>query len=122
MSRNLLRIAVLYSLLGIGLGIFMAASGNYAYRSVHTHINLAGWVSMAVMALAYHVLPSLGRSLLAKPHFWLHTVGMVPMIAGVFMIYSGMPLSGEPLATVGSILVALGFICFAINVWRNAQA
>lgn len=122
MSRNLLRIAVLYSLLGIGLGIFMAASGNYAYRSVHTHINLAGWVSMAVMALAYQVVPSLTRSPLAKSHFWLHTVGMVPMIIGVFMIYSGLPQSGEPLATIGSILVAFGFISFTVNVWRNAQA
>jgi hypothetical protein len=35
------------------------------------------------------------------------------------MIYTGHAEAGEPAATLGSVLVAVGFICFALNVWRN---
>lgn len=118
MGRTLLRIAVFYALAGIGLGIVMAATSNYAPRSAHAHINLVGWVALAVMGLAYEVYPALTRSILAKAHFWLHNVGLPPMAVGVYLVNTGNG-SAEPIAIVGSILVALAFLSFAINVWRN---
>lgn len=119
MDTKFLKIAVFYALLGIGMGVVMGASGNFVDKSVHAHFNLLGWLSMAVMGLCYRVLPELSVSRLAPAHFWLHNLGLPVLMAGVFSIVHGRPELGEPLAGIGSIIVAAGFFCFALNVWLN---
>jgi cbb3-type cytochrome oxidase subunit 1 len=119
MSKTLLRCAVLYSLLGIGLGIVMAASGDFTNKGVHVHLNLVGWVSMAVMAMAYKAFPGMAGSPLAKAQFWLHNLGLPVMAFGIFAVLHRLPMA-EPIVGSGSMVVALAFICFALNVWRNA--
>lgn len=120
MSARFLKIAVFYLLLGIGLGIFMAATHQFENRPVHTHINLAGWASLAIMAFAYKVFPALEKSKLATTHFWLHNVGLPVMIIGIFSIFNGQPQIGDAMAGIGSTVVALGMLAFAVNVWRHA--
>jgi len=121
MSARFLKIAVFYLVLGIGLGIFMAATHQFENRAVHTHINLAGWASLAIMAFAYRVFPMLERSKLASAHFWLHNLGLPVMVLGIFGIYNGQPQIGEAMASIGSTVVALGILAFATNVWRHAH-
>jgi hypothetical protein len=115
------QLAALYLLLGIGVGILMSASHDFAQKSLHAHINLAGWVSLAIMGLVYIALPGLAQSRLAQAHFWLHNLGVPVMLYGVYLIYAGHPAAGEPFAKGGSVLTALSFLCFALNVWRNGR-
>lgn len=115
-----LKLAVLYALLGISAGIMMAASHNFSHKSLHAHINLAGWVSLGIMGLIYLALPAVARTRLATAHFWLHNIGLPIMLIGVFLIYSGQPEAGEPFAKSGSSILGLGFVCFALNLWLNA--
>ncbi|HWU84875.1 MAG TPA: hypothetical protein VN028_06030 [Rhodocyclaceae bacterium] len=117
-----LKLAVLYALVAIGIGIAMAASHDFAQKTLHAHTNLAGWVSLAVMGLAYIALPALTRSWLATAHFWLHNTGVPIMLVGVYFIHAGQMETGEPFAKIGSTITALAFLCFALNVWRNAGA
>ncbi|MGC4059506.1 MAG: hypothetical protein QM749_01075 [Aquabacterium sp.] len=119
MAKTLLRCAVLYALLAIGLGMAMAASGDFGNRSVHVHLNLVGWVSMAVMALAYRAFPGMSGSPLAKAQFWLHNLGLPVMAFGIYAVMHHLPMA-EPIVGGGSMVVALAFVCFALNVWRNA--
>lgn len=119
MAKTLLRCAVLYALLGIGLGIVMAASGDFTNKGVHVHLNLVGWVSMAVMALAYQTFPGLVRSRLATAQFWLHNLGLPVMAFGIYAVMRRLPMA-EPIVGTGSIVVALAFVSFAINVWLHA--
>lgn len=121
MSIRFLRSAVVYALAGLGLGIYMAASQRFELRPVHGHALLGGWLSMAVMALIYRAFPAMNDRLLAPAHFWLHSLGLPVMLAGVAAIHSGQADSGEPLAGIGSVIFALGLAAFAINVWRNAS-
>jgi hypothetical protein len=116
-----LKLAALYALIGIAIGIAMSASHDFSQRTLHAHANLAGWVSLAVMGLAYLVLPALAKSRLAQAHFWLHNLGLPVLLAGVYLIYAGRPETGESFAKIGSMVTALGFLCFALNVWRNAR-
>lgn len=44
----LIKMAVVYLLLGVLLGLGMASSGQYQLSSIHTHINLLGWVTLAL--------------------------------------------------------------------------
>ncbi len=41
-GNRFLRLAVLGILVGVSMGIFMAASHNYTLRPVHAHLNLLG--------------------------------------------------------------------------------
>lgn len=115
-----LKLAVLYALIAIGIGIAMAASHDFSQKTLHAHANLAGWVSLAIMGLAYIAVPALTRSRLAPAHFWLHNTGVPIMLIGVYFIHAGQMKTGEPFAQIGSTITALAFLCFALNVWRNA--
>ncbi|MBI2733338.1 MAG: cytochrome-c oxidase [Aquabacterium sp.] len=119
MAKNLMRCAVLYALLGIGMGIVMAASGDFTNKGVHVHINLVGWVSMGIMAMAYEVFPSMAGSVLARLQFWLHNLGLPLMAGGIYAVMHHLPMA-EPIVGSGSVIVALAFVAFAINVWRHA--
>lgn len=119
MAKTMLRMAVLYALLGIGIGIVMAAQHDFTNKSVHVHVNLVGWVSMALMGLVYQAFPVMARSALAKAHFWLHNLGLPMMIVGIYAVMHRWTMA-EPIVGTGSVIVALGFVAFAINVWRHA--
>jgi hypothetical protein len=121
MSTLLLRIASIYSLVGVGLGIHMAAQHDFTNRGVHAHANLVGWVSMALMALAYRAFPGLANTPWARAQFWLHNLGLPVMLVGLAALLHGVSW-GEPVVGIGSSVVALAFASFAINVWRNAHA
>lgn len=120
MSARLLRCAVVYSVIGISMGIAMAGSHDFTNKGVHVHANLVGWVSMAVMALAYRAFPALAASRLASVHFWLHNLGLPVMLIGLYALLHAIAW-GEPVVAVGSIIVALAFLCFAVNVFRHAH-
>ena len=45
-SIRLIRISAIFGLIGTVLGSHMAGSGSYAFRPIHAHILLVGWLSM----------------------------------------------------------------------------
>ena len=48
-DRWFLRIAVIYALVAMFLGITMGIREDFTQASTHAHLNLVGWVSMALM-------------------------------------------------------------------------
>ncbi len=42
MSKQLLRIAAIYLIVGAGLGLYMGVAHNFALAPVHAHLLLAG--------------------------------------------------------------------------------
>ena len=118
-SGNFIKVAVLFALVGMALGIHMATSGNHDQHATHAHINLIGWVTLMLFGLFYKSHPEAGRNKLALAHFWLSTIGAIIVNVGVYLIYSGMP-QGDPVAGIGSIIVILGMASFAVNVYKNA--
>lgn len=117
-----IQLAAFYALFGIAIGIMMSASHDFSQKTLHAHANLAGWVSLGLMGLIYLALPALTKSRLAAAHFWLHNLGLPAMLFGVYLIYAGQAASGEPFAKIGSTVTALAFLCFALNVWKNARS
>ena len=119
MSGRLLRIAVVYWVIAVAWGIYMGASGDHTDMPVHAHLNLLGWVSLGLCAIIYALAPHLAETVLAKVHFWLHNLGLLPMMLAVWLIYHDHPEIGGPLAGITSIVVGAGILSFAINVWRG---
>lgn len=114
------KLAALYLVAGVALGLHMAKSGNHGMYPVHAHINLLGWVSMALFGLIYRQFPALAGNKLAKAHFWLYNLALPVNMATLYM-YLGGNAAIEPVLGVASMVLGLAIAIFAINVVKNAK-
>jgi hypothetical protein len=117
-DRWFLRIAVLYALVAMALGIHMGMSQDHSQMPTHAHLNLLGWASMALYALIYRQWPAAGQTKLALVHFWVANAGALLLNAGVYALYAG-NMALEPVAIAGSLITILGMLVFAIIVWSK---
>lgn len=122
MSIRFFKIAAVYFVIAIILGIIMGITHNFSLSSVHAHLNLLGWVSMALFGTIYHLFPAAGSSKLAKIHFWLHNLGVPVMQGGISLVMLTNNGGFTVLAVVGSLVVVLGGILFAVNVFKHVRA
>jgi len=121
MSVSFLRTAVVYFVLAVALGIYMGATQNLAQIPVHAHLNLLGWVSMAVFGLIYHAHPAAATTTLARWHFWIYQLGVPALMVAVWVVHAG-NAAAEPVAGVASVILGIGIVLFAVNVWRTIPA
>lgn len=108
-------VAVIYFLVAIGFGMFMSISTDFTWRSVHAHLNLVGWVSMALIGVIYHFFPKAGASRVATAQFWFHQTGL-PIMMVALAIYLKGHKELEPLIALGSVLVLVSILLFAGNL------
>jgi len=120
MSARLIRIAALYLVIGVTMGIVMGIQHNFTLAPVHAHINLLGWATLAIIGAIYHVYPDAARTRLAKLHFWIHNTALP-----VFMVGLALALTGHdaflPVAIAGAMVVFVGILVFAVNIWRTVR-
>jgi len=116
-----LKIAVIYFLIGIFMGMFMSITHQFQYAPSHAHMNLLGWVSLALAGIIYHLFPSIAENKLAKTHFWLHNVGLPIMMVGLIILEAGNPAI-EPMIAIGATVTTIGIIAFVYNVVANLKA
>lgn len=114
----LVKIASLYLLVGLVLGMVMGLSQDFSLVSVHSHLLLLGWASLAITGIVYLVLPRCAGTRLALAHFWLHNLGLPVMLASLAAEALGEPRA-EPLVGLGSALVTVGLALFTLNVLRS---
>ena len=50
-------VAPIYVLVGMGFGIFMGATEDFTLAPAHAHLNLIGWVTMALYGTFYALAP-----------------------------------------------------------------
>lgn len=114
-----LLMAVLAALGGMALGIFMGIARDFTLAPAHAHLNLLGWVTLALYGL-YH--RSAGRT-----GGWLGWSQVIAGAVGALLMAGGLGLylsSGDdrhvPVVVVGSLVALLGMILFAIIVLVDA--
>ena len=90
-AGNFMKAGLIYVVLGMLLGIGMAASHNHRMMPVHAHLNLVGWASMAIFALFYQIVPKAASTGLAKVHFWIANMGLLIMVPGIALALSLVP-------------------------------
>lgn len=115
-----MKLAVLYFVIGVALGLHMAKSGNHGMYPVHAHVNLLGWVSMALFGLIYRQFPALAGNMLARAHFWLYNLALPVSMAALYL-YLGGNAAIEPLLGAASTLLGAAIAIFAFNVVKNAK-
>jgi heme/copper-type cytochrome/quinol oxidase subunit 1 len=117
----LVKIASVYLLAGLVLGMGMAVAEDFRLVSVHSHLLLLGWATLAITGIVYLVLPRCADTRLAAAHFWLHNLGLPVMMLSLAAEHLGEPRA-QPLIGLGSVLVIAGLALFTINVLRGARA
>ena len=114
------KLAVVYLIFGIGLGIAMGASKDFSLRPVHAHINLLGFTVLSLAGLIYSVYPQAGASRLAQVHFWLHNLALPVMMVSLAMLLLG-NASAVPALVASEFFAAAGVLVFAWNVFANVK-
>jgi cbb3-type cytochrome oxidase subunit 1 len=116
-ARNFFTLAVIYSLVGMTLGLSMAMSHDHSQLPTHAHIMVLGWVMSAVFAFFYHLMPAARASRLATVHFWLAAISSLGMFIGLFVLYGGNPAI-EPVLGVSAIAYFAATVLFAFIALR----
>jgi cbb3-type cytochrome oxidase subunit 1 len=121
MAVRLVKIAVVYLLIGLTLGVGMGMTHNFMFRSVHAHINLIGWASMALAALVFHVFPETARTRLATIWFWTYNISIPVGLGGLALVMAGQTWA-EPALIAGQMGIWASGVMFAINIFWALRA
>jgi len=119
-SRWFLRLAAVFGLIGMSMGVVMGATHDFTLSPVHAHINLVGWVGMFLAGLFYAARPR-AETRLALMHLISLTLGLcllAPGIAGARLGIEAM----VPLAIGGSVVTFLSMLLFVWIVFRHTGA
>jgi cbb3-type cytochrome oxidase subunit 1 len=142
---------IVYSIIGFSWGAVMGGVkafrefvdySAYGHKIVlaHTHINLLGWVEMAIFSALYYVVPALAKRpiysvRLVKVHFWMHNFGLIGLVvfftlAGMVEVLPSVPADGDAtnhmyhtlmrLTGPFGTLVLLANVIWGYNLFRTA--
>jgi len=110
-------VAPIYVLIGMGTGIFMGATSNFTLAPAHAHLNLIGWVTMALYG-TFYALARDASPKLAWTTFWLNNVAVAVMFPSLGMVLTFGERSVFVLPMILSEFVAFAAMaCFAVSVW-----
>lgn len=111
-------IAPLYVVIGMSLGIYMGASDDHSLYPAHAHLNLIGWVTMALFG-TFYALARDASPKLAWTTFWLNNAGVAVMFPSLALVlkFGEQPQYILPLA-VSEFLVLAAMLCFTASVWQ----
>lgn len=116
--------ALSYAAGGMGLGIFMAESGNHGQLVTHAHILLVGFVTSLIYAVVHKLwLPAPPR-MLATIQFILHQAGSLAMFSGLLMLFGHVATEDQlsPLLGSAALAVILGMLLMLVMVVRAGTA
>jgi cbb3-type cytochrome oxidase subunit 1 len=116
-GKAYIKVASVYFTIGVLAGLIMGIIHDFRFTSVHAHVNLLGWVSMALFGIIYHFYPNAANSKLAKTQFWLHNIGVPVMLGGIALQVLGVSAALAP-TIIGSLAVVIGVIIFMVNVFK----
>lgn len=121
MDRKFLLCGFVYAILGMSLGIHMAASQDHGQLVTHAHIMLAGFVVSFIYGLCHKLWLTNGASLLAHIQFIVHQVAVLILLTGLFLLYGQLisPEVMEPILALSSIAVLIGMILMLVLFIRS---
>ena len=112
-------LGVIYVLCGMFWGMQMGASEDFAMAPAHAHLNLLGWVTMALYGTFYALTRATYSPRLAWINFALSALS-VPVMIPTLALYLRTNNAGYvPVLVAGEVLAVAGMISFGISVLRE---
>jgi hypothetical protein len=103
--------AALHGLVGMGLGIYMGIAGDFALAPAHAHVNLLGWVTLALYGL-YHRGVVRDSNRLAATQVACGVVGAPLMAVSLGLYLATGAKAAETAVILGSLLTVAGMVLF----------
>ena len=124
MDRKFVLTGLGYGIVGMALGIFMAASKDHGQMVTHAHIMLIGFVVSFIYGLCHKLWLNNAISKLAVAQYYVHQVGTFFIVIGLFLLYGKfVPLEKiDPLLAVSSIVVLLGMVLMKVLFIKSMKA
>jgi hypothetical protein len=117
-DRYFLFLSIPFAVAGMLLGISMGMDEDFSFAAVHAHINLVGFVTLALFGIAYRIGWA-AKDAWALVHFSVAGTGAVLLPLGIALVIT----DGQPaLAIVGSVLTLASMLLFLINCIRALWA
>ncbi len=111
-------VAVIYALIGMIWGEYMAMTHDHSLFPAHAHLNLLGWVSMAIYGTFYALARDRVSMRLAWVQFAVSNLGLLAMIPLVAWLLATGDESLGPVAGIAAAIIILGQLLFAASVLR----
>lgn len=115
--------AALMGAAGMIWGTIMGATHDHSTSPAHAHLNLLGWVSLAIMGMFYAQAPHLAARRRAWVNFALSTAGVLALIPLLTAAILGAPIGPLVLAPIVLVLGGMGvFVQQVFAAWRPRRA
>ena len=123
MDRKFVLTGLIYAVIGILLGIFMAATHNHAQLVTHAHILLAGFVVSFIYGLCHKLWINNQLTTLSKLQFYFHQVGVALLSSGLFLLYGNHVTLEviDPLLAISSFIFLTGMIMMVILFLKSGK-
>ena len=118
LSMRFLLTAALWGIIGMLLGIIMGAKQDFSMSPVHAHINLLGWVSLAIYGIVYRLYPVMAEGRLAGSQFYLANLGLLIMAPSLAVVLKGSK-SALPALVISEFMVFGALLLFLSILWKH---
>jgi hypothetical protein len=108
-------VAFVCGIIGMGMGMAMGASENFTLMPVHAHLNLLGWVSLAIMGGFYALAGQRASTRLAWTNLAVSSVGILLCIPALALLLLGNKQI-VPVLIAGELSLVLGMLLFGANL------
>src|SRR5690625_4499379 len=85
-SKRFIRLAALFGLIGAVLGSHMAGAGSMAFRPVHAHALVVGWLSLFSWGIYYKIF-TVKSPRLVTFQGWTGVIGSIGLTIGLWLQY-----------------------------------
>lgn len=109
----------LFVLVGMVAGMYMGANEDFRLAPAHAHLNLLGWVTMALYGGFYAFTAKTMSKRLAWTNYALSTVGVLVMIPSLAIFLTSRDAALVPFMGVGEGLTVLSLLVFLTSAVRE---
>jgi len=123
-DRKYLIWSLSFAALGMGLGIFMAASHNHSELTTHAHILLIGFVVSFIYGMIHKLWLTNPNRAVANLQFILHQAAAITIAVGLFLLYGAFVPEDklEPILASAAIGVLLAMLLMLYMVISSGSA
>lgn len=115
-----LRAASIYAVIGMAFGIYMGIKQDFSLMPSHAHLNVLGWLSIALYGLVLARFPDMARSRLAFIQGVIAHIGVIVFVPGIALAILTDHETTQ-LVMIGSLLVLAGGVLFVPLIWMATR-
>ncbi|GIT97572.1 TonB-dependent receptor [Sulfurovum sp. TSL1] len=123
MDRRFVLTGLMYAIVGLALGIYMAASKDHGHLVTHTHILLIGFVVSFIYGVCHKLWLNNLISKLSVAQFYIHQVGTLGAVIGLFLYYGNFVSlqTIDPFLALFSITIFIGMILMTVLFIQSSK-